>query len=72
MLAAALLGTGQAALGSAGLLLEERRHGSLVHLLTPHADDGRIHLSCRSLAVQVVQQLQKGVLQPRQLTLRGR
>lgn len=72
MLAAALLSTGQAELASAGLLLEEGRHGSLVHLLPPHADNGRVHLSCRSLAVQVVQQLQKGALQPRQLTLRGR
>lgn len=58
-------------MASARLLLEERRHGSLVHLLTPHADHGCVHLSCRSLAVLVVQQLQTGVLQPRQLPLRG-
>lgn len=70
MFAAALLNTRQGDLASARPLLEDRRHGSLVDLLTPHADDSCVHLSCHSLAVLVVQQLQTGALQPSQLTLR--
>ena len=71
LFAAALLNTRQAHLAPARSLLEDRRHGALVHLLTPHADDGRVHLSRCSLAVLVVLQLQTGALQPRQLALRG-
>lgn len=71
MRAAALLHTRQGESASAHPLLEERRHGSLVDLLTPHADDSCVHLSCSPLAVLVIQQLQAGVLQPRQLPLGG-
>ncbi|KAG7216555.1 hypothetical protein INR49_002042 [Caranx melampygus] len=52
-------------------LLEERGHCPLVDLLTPHAHDACIHLSCCSLATQVVQQLKTGMLQPSQLGLGG-
>lgn len=70
-LLAALLNTRQVELASACPLLEERRHSSLVDLLTPHADDSCVHLSCCALAALVIQQLQTGALQPRQLPLRG-
>lgn len=71
MFPAALLNTRQGELASACPLLEESGHGSLVHLLTPHADDGCIHLSCCSLAMQVVQQVQTSMLQLQQLALRA-
>lgn len=47
----------------------ENGHGSPVGLLTPHMEDGLVHLSCCSLAVQVT--LQARALQRRQLPLTG-
>lgn len=71
LLTAALRSTGRVRLTSVLPLLENSRHGALVDLLTPHANDSGVHLSGRCLVVHVVQQVQTSPLESQQLILRG-
>lgn len=67
-----LLDHRQLLLAPACLLLQQRRHWPLVHLLAPHAKDRGVHIGRQCLAAMVVHHLEASALQPGQPWCRGR